>query len=526
MPDDINAKGRYTQLELKRETFLDRARECSELTLPTLIPPQGHSGSTTYPTPFQSIGARAVNNLAAKMLMALVPPNSPFFRLVVDDYDLAMLSGEGQRGEVEEALSRIERSILAEIEVKNIRVPIFEALKHLLVSGNALVYLPPDGGMRVFPLDRYVVQRDAMGNVLEIIVKETLSPTMLDDTTRSIIGDQEDGPGSPDKEVDIFTYIYLANTEQWLVRQEVKGTTIPGSEGMYPVGRLPWLALRYDRIEGESFGRGLVEQYLGDLRSLEGLTRAIVEGSAAASKVLFLVKPNSTTKPRLISKTANGGIVQGDVNDVGVLQLNKFQDFRVSLDMIRSLTERLSYAFLLNSAIQRQAERVTAQEIQYMASELENTLGGVYSLLSQEFQLPLVQLLLKRSEEEGKLPQLPEGIVRPQVITGIEALARSQDLNKLGQMLQMLQPLGPEVIAREINIDDYIDRLAASLGIDTQGLIKSLEQKQQEAQQQQQQQQQQQLSSLAEKAGPELVKQFGPAFYEKLTGETLEQQRN
>ena len=156
-----------------------------------------------------------------------------------------------------------------------------------------------------------------------------------------------------------------------------------------------------------------------------------------------------------------------------------------------------------------------------MASELENTLGGVYSLLSQEFQLPLVQLLLKRSEEEGKLPQLPEGIVRPQVITGIEALARSQDLNKLGQMLQMLQPLGPEVIAREINIDDYIDRLAASLGIDTQGLIKSLEQKQQEAQQQQQQQQQQQLSSLVEKAGPELVKQFGPAFYEKMTGETL-----
>ena len=294
--------------------------------------------------------------------------------------------------------------------------------------------------------------------------------------------------------------------------------------GMYPVGKLPFLALRFDRIESESFGRGLVEQYLGDLKSLEGLTRAIVEGAAAASKVLFMVRPNSTTKPRLIAKTSNGGIIQGDINDVGVLQLNKFNDFRVPLEMSRTITERLSYAFLLNSAVQRDAERVTAYEINLLASELEQSLGGVYSLLSQEFQLPLVRLLLQRTEEQGKMPPLPEGIVRPQIVTGVEALARSQDLNKLGQMLQMLQPLGPEAVLRELNIDDYIDRLAASLGIDTQGLIKTPEQKQAEMQQRMQQQQQQQMSEFMSKAGPEMVKQFGPKMYEQFTGETPEAQ--
>ena len=205
MPLDVNAKSRYAQLETNREPFLRRARECSELTIPTLIPPEGHSSSTTYPTPFQSIGARAVNNLAAKMLMALLPPNSPFFRLVVDDFDLSMLQGEGQRGQVEEALSRIERTILSEIEIQNLRVPCYEAIKLLLVSGNVLVHLPPFGGMRVFPLDRYVVQRDAMGNVLEIITKETVAPVMLDPETRALIGDVEDGPGSPEEEVDLYT---------------------------------------------------------------------------------------------------------------------------------------------------------------------------------------------------------------------------------------------------------------------------------------------------------------------------------
>ena len=523
MPQDVNAKSRFSQLEMQREPFLRRARECSELTIPTLIPPEGHSTSTNYPTPFQSIGARAINNLAAKMLMALFPPNSPFFRLVVDDFDLQLLQGEGQRGQVEEALSRIERTILAEIEVLNLRVPCYEALKLLLVSGNVLVHIPPnEGGMRVFPLDRYVVQRDAMGNVLEIITKETISPVMLDQETRALVGDAEEGPGSTEKEVDLYTYIYLDEDQQWLVRQEVAGVVIPTSMGMYPVGKLPWLALRFDRIEGESFGRGLVEQYLGDLKSLEGLTRAVVEGSAAASKVLFMVRPNSTTKPRLIAKTGNGGIIQGDINDVGVLQLNKFNDFRVALEMSKSITERLSYAFLLNSAVQRNAERVTAYEINLLASELEQSLGGVYSLLSQEFQLPLVRILLQRTEESGKMPALPEGIVRPQIVTGVEALARSQDLNKLAQLLQMLQPLGPEAVLREINVDDYIDRLAASLGVDTQGLIKSPEQKQAEQQQQMQMQQQQQMTQLMSKAGPELVKQFGPKLYEQFTGDTIE----
>ena len=52
----------------------------------------------------------------------------------------------------------------------------------------------------------------------------------------------------------------------------------------------------------------------------------------------------------------------GDANDVSTLQLQKFNDFRVAQETIRTLTERLSYAFLNNSAIRRDAERVTAEE--------------------------------------------------------------------------------------------------------------------------------------------------------------------
>ena len=115
----------------------------------------------------------------------------------------------------------------------------------------------------------------------------------------------------------------------------------------------------------------------------------------------------------------------------------------------------------------------------------------------------MVKLLLARMEKSGKMPKFPKDTLKPQIVTGMEALGRGQDLNKLSQLLQMLQPLGPEILQRELNIDDYIDRLGASLGIDTSGLIRSAEQKEQEAQAEQQMMQQQQMMQMAEKAtGP------------------------
>jgi hypothetical protein len=174
------------------------------------------------------------------------------------------------------------------------------------------------------------------------------------------------------------------------------------------------------------------------------------------------------------------------------------------------INDRLAAAFLLNSSVQRAAERVTAEEVRFMAQELETALGGVYSILSQEFQLPLINLLLESLTKQGKMPRMPKDSVKPTVVTGIEALGRGQDLNKLATFLQYLQPLGAEVIASEMNLGDYIDRLAASLGIDTSGLIKSAEQKQQEAMMQQQMQQQQMLEQtamgMAQGAAPQMAK--------------------
>ena len=498
-------KARYDRYKGEREEYLRRGREASLFTIPSLLPEQDHSSTSELFTPFQSIGAEGVNNLSSKLLLSLLPPNAPFFRLVVDNAELEALLSE-KRSEAEEGLAKIERMVMQEIEVRGLRVPISEALKQLIVAGNVLIYLPPEGQIRVFRLDRYVVKRDSMGNPLEIITKESLSPLSLPERAKEVITDPESE--NPTKDLDLYTCVRWTG-KNWKVHQELEGQTVPGSEGSFTKSKTPFIALRFTHMDGEDYGRGYVEEYLGDLKSLESLTQSIVEGSAAAAKVLFLVSPNGTTRIKTLAESPNGAIVTGDDNDVSSLQLGKSQDFNIAQQTIQMLQTRLSRVFLMNSSIRRDAERVTAEEIRMARQELEIALGGVYAILSQEFQLPLVEILMHKMGKEKKIPKLPSDGLKPLIVTGVEALGRGEDLNKLGQFLQSLAPLGEQAMA-ELNISDYINRLAGSLGIDTEGLIKSEEQKQVEQQaameQQQAMQNQQMMGRIVEKATPEMMK--------------------
>ena len=121
--------------------------------------------------------------------------------------------------------------------------------------------------------------------------------------------------------------------------------------------------------------------------------------------------------------------------------------------------------------------------------------------------------------KEGKMPKFPKDTLKPQIVTGLEALGRGQDLNKLSAFLQYLQPLGPQVLQENLNLEDYLDRLGASLGIDTQGLIKSPEQKQQEQEAAQAAMQQQQMMQMAEKGVPAMAKGMVEGMQQQPEGE-------
>ena len=493
-------KATYLQLETQRFSYLERARDCARLTLPHLIPDAGDHTASKFPTPYQSVGARGVNNLASSLLLSLLPPNAPFFRLVIDAKavrNLENLSPQA-KGEAEQSLSEMERQIMKEIEGLSIRVSLFEALKQLIVSGNVLLYFPDEGPMRVIRLDRYVVKRDPMGNAKKIIIKENVSHAMLPPEAQMIA---KTGMAAHEDSVEIYTVCTILPNSKVEVHQEIAGVIIPETHSIYPAERNPFLALRMHRVDGEDYGRGYIEQYFGDLVSLESLSKSIVEAAAASSKVLFMVNPVGTTRAKKLAQSANGAIIEGNAADVTVLQVSKAGDLQVALQTMGSINERLSYAFLLTEASIRQAERVTAEEVRLVTQSIERQLGGIYSILSQEFQLPLVNRIIDRLTKSKRMPKINKEFVTPTIVTGIDALGRGNDLSRLDLYLQgIAQILGPGGLQQYIDFREYMNRRAASLGIDTKGLVKTEQQMQMEQQQAQQQQMMQQLAPQAGQA--------------------------
>ena len=67
--------------------------------------------------------------------------------------------------------------------------------------------------------------------------------------------------------------------------------------------------------------------------------------------------------------------------------------------------------------------------------ELEQQLGGLFSLLTGEFLVPYLCRKLSVMEKTGQIPKLPKDIVKPTIVAGVNALGRGQDREALGQFL-------------------------------------------------------------------------------------------
>lgn len=504
---DLSAEARYRAGTPERQQYLRRAYECAKLTIPTLIPTDTDQSRKNedhlIEQPWQSVGSIGVNTLASKMLLTVLPPNTPFFMFTMGREQRAQLTGMDPKEadklatKIDTGLRRMETEVVREIEQGPLRTVLFSVLKHLLVAGNVLLFL--DKNPKAYPLNRYIVERDPSGNPIRIIVREiaaksTLDPAFLasipdaDKTTRKELGSEN---------LEIYTVIERTGADQWQSWQEVFKRRIPGTSGSYTNDSLAWVPLRMIAVDGEDYGRSYVEELYGDLQSADSLTKASVQGAMIMARLLWLVNPNGLTDSDDIQDAANGDIIEGRVEDVAALQANKFADFQIADKALERILIRLERAFLMNSSVQRNGDRVTAFEIQKLTQEIEDTLGGYYSILAQELQMPVVKRTTTLMQRTGKLPKFPKGSVEPMIITGISALGRGQDLNRLRGFLADLQ------VAQEAGLiepgrvsgGELIDRLANGHMVDTAGLVKTDEELQAAAQAQQQQAMQQELVS-------------------------------
>lgn len=495
----MTGKALYSQLKTNRTAYEERARDAALLTIPQLYPPEGNEGNGNhrYPTPYQSLGSKGVNNLANKIILSLFPPNTSFFKLGLNPSDIQR-SGHSE-GEIKEAMYNLERSIVNEMEVSALRPKLVNLLKLLLVGGSGILYVPKKGSPEVFKLTDFGVARDRQGNVLKLVIKECVAYTSLPKKVQEQLDIDDESILEGKKKLDVYTCIVKISEEKYELWQDIEDKRIEGTKGKFNKADLPYLFVPFVD-NGEDYGRSYVEDFLGDLQSYEGLRQAILEGAAESARILYLLKPNSTVSLKKLKDAKSGDVLLGDVADVGVLQADKRLDLAVTQQESDTLRQELAMTFLLDSAVQRNAERVTAEEIRRVSQELEIALGGIYSTLAISLQAPLVKLYMNRLISSGKIAPILKNAVDLEITTGSAALGRGNDYNILTTFLQTLNgTVGQQVVASYVNIPELLRRFAYSLDINTASLIK--DEKQIQAEQQAAQQ-----AQMAETVAPTVAK--------------------
>ena len=489
-----NASKQYSSLEEKRKIVEPIWEDCARLTLPYLSRDILTSSNTQYPTPYNSIGASVVNNLASKLSESLFPSTNSFFRLLpfedeVKDLDEEMLQ------KIDTELKNTERQMLMMIDSQALKTPLTEVMKLLIVTGNSLVYKIPNGTMKVFSPYQYVVERDYVGNILKIIIEEKISITSLPKEIGEMYKDNKDIDKIEKDGVDIYTSILKINEKEFISYQETNDKIIPGTLSYHKKDFLPYIPLRWTSVINEDYGRGLTEQYLGDLRSLESLSQVMIEGADIMSRVINGVKQTSNLSLEDLNNAKNGDFIYGDLNnDITTLKIDKTPDFQIPFKLMQELEQKLSKAFLALGGNIRNSERTTATEVRAVTAELEATLGGTYSILAAELQLPLIKILLKEVKPEFV------NITQPSIVTGLSAISREKDFNNIQTLISSIASLGQVMAsspqaAEAIDFASTVTAIANSLGMNSDDILNSKEQiaaKRQAEQQAQQMQAQQQ----------------------------------
>ena len=481
---DRTHKSRFN--EYQDSTIINKCEQYAKWTLPYLaadVEITNSTGRVVVERDFQELGALFVNHLASKLARLLFPTQYPFFQASASS---DFVEHARKRGVDEAALrgmfSRMEMASNKRLFLNSGYAALILCLRHLIVTGNVLLYRDSEKGtLTAYGLRSFGARRDGAGDLLDVILQEfTVLDSLPEDVQIALRTAQPSKYVKPDTKVEKYTRInrrYRNGTPGYEVTQEVDCIKV-GTPSWYPVNMCPWMLPTWTLIPGEHYGRGHVEDFAGGFAKLSALSESATLYGIEIMRVLNLVGASAGSDIDNIATSDSGEWVRGDPANIKAYESGDAQKLRVVEAQIEGVVARLSKAFMYTGAAPRDAERVTAYELELAAQEAEYALGGVYSTLSGGIQVPMAHLLLVEVSDIA-LPGIISGDLEPDITAGIPALGRSSDVQNLLMATQELGAVLPVVqLDNRINPKKVVDIILAGRSIDQTTLFYTPEEQQ------------------------------------------------
>lgn len=458
----------WSKLDSRRQPLIDRSERYAALTVQKVCLPDGFIPESMDLThDWQALGAQAVNHVVNKLMTAMFAPSRPFFRVAegpkTKKQAAAMNMTETQLADV---LANMERQSSKSLDERGQRPKLYAALRHLVVVGNVLLIMDKED-LRVMGLKYYCVRRNFQGKVVQLVIREKMRFCDLDSRVQAMWT----GRYAQDDEVCYYKLINFKGTHGYHMTQWVDEQKLPKEwDARWSDAKFPYRALTWDLADESDYGTGLVEDYAGDFEALSQLAEAIVTGAVIGTEFRWVANPNGVTDIADFRKSVNGDTIAGVAKDVGAITPPVAEGVKTAQVVAQEYIQRISRGFLMTSAVTRNAERVTAEEVRMNALELEGAFGGTYSALAPQVQKPVAQWMLDASD--FGLGGSDLSIV---IVTGLDALSRNGELESLDVAFTKLAKFAtaPEPLLNRTKWQELSDFIGQGCGIDLKRFIMS-----------------------------------------------------
>jgi len=498
----------FVKYDGDRDEVTNRAYEQAQYTIPRLFNERYRTfGYDTWDLPelYSSRPAANVMSLSSMMTQSLFPPNdTPFFELRVGR-DLP----EEQRELFRDPLAEVEAMVLDVIQSSNFRSTLFTALQHAIVLGDTLILQTGLDTFKVYHLANFVLRRDGDGNIKEIYTQDWVVTDLLDDDLKNINKGRK--VNETHEHEPLYTRIYKEG-DKWKSDREFRDVKYEtGAE----YDTLPYYHIGWSPIAGEDYSRSLVEENMGDIRSLEMASKALAEGIAAGSEGRIVVNSSGPTTKDDIGDT-NWSIISARPEDISTFQPNVSATVGIALEAVRYYENKLDEAFLSSSVSDLRGERVTAFQTNAVVNEQGRKIGGVLTSIEQNLEAVVrrtIDLLVKEDKIISEFKEaMDDNDVTLHIASGVDALGKQADVVRIQNMLELaLSSQVPEMI-EVLNFTNIMQGYARSSGLDMKQYTYNDEQLAERRQQQQQRQVNEQANQqLIQTAGAVAEQQLGNA---------------
>jgi len=234
----------------------------------------------------------------------------------------------------------------------------------------------------------------------------------------------------------------------------------------------PIIVPRWTKVAGEVFGRGPLVQALPDIKTLNALTKMVLQNASLAIAGAYMVADDGVVNPNTlvispgtfipVSRTAGP-------NGPAIAPIPRSGDFNVA-ELERDKLVTSIKQCLFDEALPPQAGAVrSATEIVERVKELSRSIGAPFGRLMSEFVTPMVRRTLEVMEKAEIIAEHIEVDGKSVEIGVTSPLAQEQNLADVDRVVRwleiMLGTVGQEVLMMGASVEDIPEYLAEKLGV-------------------------------------------------------------